>query len=73
MSPIAKLSKKTRLTIAIVIAGSFFIAEIGVGIYTKSLALIADAFHVAFDVLSFSIALAAVVVTLPFTTELVCH
>lgn len=63
-NPIAKLPKKTRLSIAIAIATSFFIAEIGIGFYTKSLALVADAFHVAFDVLSFSVALVAVMVTL---------
>ncbi|QDS70727.1 hypothetical protein FKW77_002888 [Venturia effusa] len=62
MNPISKLSKKTRLVIAIALATSFFLTEISVGIYTKSLALIADAFHVAFDLLSFAIALAAIVV-----------
>jgi zinc transporter 1 len=62
-NPIAKLSKKSRLNIAIGLAGCFFLAEVSVGFYTRSLALIADAFHVLFDLLSFSIALAAIVVT----------
>ncbi|KAE9983999.1 hypothetical protein EG328_009256, partial [Venturia inaequalis] len=59
MNPIKRLSRETRLSIAIAIAGCFFMIEISIGIYTRSLALIADAFHVAFDVLSFSIALGA--------------
>ncbi|TID26772.1 cation efflux protein [Venturia nashicola] len=59
MNPIKRLSRETRLSIAIAIAGCFFIVEISIGIYTRSLALIADAFHVAFDVLSFAIALGA--------------
>lgn len=32
------------------------------GFYTRSLALIADAFHVSFDLISFSIALVAICV-----------
>jgi solute carrier family 30 (zinc transporter), member 1 len=63
MNPITKLSKKSRLRVAIVLASCFFLAEISVGFYTRSLALIADAFHVLFDLLSFSVALAAILVT----------
>lgn len=61
---IANLSKKTRLHIAIALASCFFLTEISFGVYTRSLALIADAFHVLFDLLSFSVALAAIVVIL---------
>ncbi|KAK3669712.1 hypothetical protein LTR78_010395 [Recurvomyces mirabilis] len=41
------LSKTQKLSIIIGISFSFFIAEIAVGFYTHSLALIADAFHYA--------------------------
>jgi zinc transporter 1 len=61
-NPLLKLSKKARLSIAIAIAFCFFLAEVSVGFYTHSLALIADAFHVLFDLLSFSLALGAIVV-----------
>lgn len=70
MNPIKTLSRETRLSIAIAIAGCFFVVEISVGIYTRSLALIADAFHVAFDVLSFCIALGAAMVTFLLTLQL---
>lgn len=39
------LSKKARLSIIIAISMSFFIAEITVAFKTRSLALLADAFH----------------------------
>jgi hypothetical protein len=64
-NPLLRLSKKARLCIAIGIAFCFFVAEVSVGFYTHSLALIADAFHVLFDLLSFSLALAAIRVCLP--------
>jgi hypothetical protein len=40
-----KIAKSTRLSIAIGISFSFFIAEIAIGFKTRSIALIADAFH----------------------------
>ncbi|KAL7267672.1 hypothetical protein RUND412_009731 [Rhizina undulata] len=43
----AKLSRVQRLEIIIAISLTFFIAEISVGFYTRSLALVADAFHYA--------------------------
>jgi zinc transporter 1 len=55
---------KSRLRIAISISFCFFVVEISFGFYTRSLALIADAFHVSFDLLSFSIALGAITVCL---------
>jgi zinc transporter 1 len=61
-NPLLRLSKKARLIVAIGIAFCFFVAEVSVGFYTHSLALIADAFHVLFDLLSFSLALGAIVV-----------
>ncbi|KAK0107191.1 hypothetical protein ONS95_003896 [Cadophora gregata] len=54
------LSKSTRLMIIIGISFSFFIAEISVGFYTHSLALVADAFHYMNDLVGFIVALVAV-------------
>ncbi|GME64428.1 putative cation diffusion facilitator 1 protein [Neofusicoccum parvum] len=39
------LSRKQRLSLTIAISFSFFVAEISAGFYTRSLALVADAFH----------------------------
>lgn len=39
------LSQAQRLQLVICISLCFFIAEISVGFYTRSLALVADAFH----------------------------
>jgi zinc transporter 1 len=52
----------------IALTGSFFIAELVVGHITKSLALVADAFHMLSDVMSMAIGLAAVRVR-----QLNCH
>lgn len=41
------------------ISFSFFVAEISVGFYTRSLALVADAFHYMNDLIGFIVALAA--------------
>ncbi|KAF2427277.1 cation efflux protein [Tothia fuscella] len=62
-NPLLKLSKKSRLGIAIGISLCFFLVEVSVGFYSKSLALIADAFHVLFDLLSFSLALSALIIS----------
>jgi zinc transporter 1 len=40
-----QISRKKRLSAVIAISFCFFLAEITVGFYTKSLALVADAFH----------------------------
>ncbi|KAJ6161304.1 cation diffusion facilitator family metal ion transporter [Penicillium chermesinum] len=53
------LSPSTRLTVVIAISTCFFIGEISVGFYTRSLALIADAFHYLNDLIGFVIALLA--------------
>ncbi|PMD27263.1 cation diffusion facilitator family metal ion transporter-like protein [Hyaloscypha hepaticicola] len=53
------LSKTQRLSIAIGISFTFFAAEISVGFYTHSLALVADAFHYLNDLVGFIVAFAA--------------
>ncbi|CAI6341092.1 unnamed protein product [Periconia digitata] len=55
-----QISRKNRLRAVIAISFTFFLAEIGVGFYTGSLALVADAFHYFNDLISFIIALIAV-------------
>ncbi|KAF9873197.1 cation diffusion facilitator family transporter [Colletotrichum karsti] len=57
------ISKKQRLVATIAISGAFFIAELVVGFRTKSLALIADAFHYMNDLIGFLVALLAVVLS----------
>ncbi|KAK7439358.1 hypothetical protein VKT23_017583 [Stygiomarasmius scandens] len=49
----------TRLGIVLAISLTFFAAEIAVGFKTKSLALVADAFHYLNDVVAYAIAYAA--------------
>jgi zinc transporter 1 len=56
-------SRKTRLRFVIGISFAFFLAEISVGFYTKSLALVADAFHYLNDLIGFIVALVAVHMT----------
>ncbi|KAF2179413.1 cation efflux system protein czcD [Zopfia rhizophila CBS 207.26] len=58
-----KLSRKQRLRSIIAISFAFFIAEISTGFYTRSLALIADAFHYLNDLIGFVVALVAVQIT----------
>ncbi|KAE8371810.1 cation efflux protein [Aspergillus bertholletiae] len=57
-----KISRIQRLSAVIGISMSFFIAEIAVGFYTGSLALVADAFHYLSDIIGFAIALVAAIV-----------
>ncbi|KAF2438442.1 cation efflux protein [Karstenula rhodostoma CBS 690.94] len=54
------ISRKARLRAVIAISVTFFIAEISTGFYTKSLALVADAFHYLTDLIGFIVALVAV-------------
>ncbi|KFX99734.1 hypothetical protein V490_01681 [Pseudogymnoascus sp. VKM F-3557] len=56
----SQLSRSQRLMIIIGISFSFFAAEISVGFYTHSLALVADAFHYMNDLVGFIVALAAI-------------
>ncbi|ORX35898.1 CDF zinc transporter [Kockovaella imperatae] len=53
------VSRTTRLSIVLGVSIAFFGVEIGVGFKTKSLALIADAFHYLNDVISYALALVA--------------
>ncbi|KAI0106173.1 cation efflux protein [Nemania sp. FL0031] len=57
------LTSKQKLISVICISFSFFVAEIAVAFYTKSLALLADAFHYLNDLIGFIIALAAIIVS----------
>ncbi|KAJ5721012.1 uncharacterized protein N7483_008946 [Penicillium malachiteum] len=57
-----KISRVQRLSAVLGISLCFFIAEISVGFYTHSLALIADAFHYLNDLVGFAIALAATII-----------
>ncbi|KAF7562497.1 hypothetical protein G7046_g1617 [Stylonectria norvegica] len=58
-----KVSRKQRLIATIGISFAFFIAELVVGFYTHSLALIADSFHYLSDLIGIAVALVAVVVS----------
>ncbi|KAI1142010.1 cation efflux protein [Hypoxylon sp. FL0543] len=60
---ILKLSSKQKLYAIICISFSFFIAELVVAFYTKSLALLADAFHYMNDLIGFIVALAAIIIS----------
>lgn len=57
------LSSKNRLIITIAISFSFFVAEITVAFKTRSLALLADAFHYMNDLISLVVALTAVTIS----------
>ncbi|KAF9892335.1 hypothetical protein FE257_002112 [Aspergillus nanangensis] len=54
-----KISRSQRLIAVISISSAFFFAEISVGFYTHSLALVADAFHYLTDLVGFIVALVA--------------
>ncbi|KAL5601188.1 hypothetical protein BROUX41_005993 [Berkeleyomyces rouxiae] len=56
-------AKKWRLIITIIVSFAFFLAELSIGLKTRSLALIADAFHYFSDVISFIVALVAVLLS----------
>ncbi|KAL6807793.1 cation efflux protein [Trichoderma sp. SZMC 28013] len=58
-----RMDRKQRLIATIVISFSFFVAELIVGFYTHSLALIADAFHYLSDLIGFVVALVAVMMS----------
>ncbi|KAL1981996.1 hypothetical protein VTN96DRAFT_1962 [Rasamsonia emersonii] len=53
------MSRTRRLWIVICVSTTFFLAEISAGFYTKSLALVADAFHYLNDLIGFIVALVA--------------
>ncbi|PGH14048.1 hypothetical protein AJ79_03318 [Helicocarpus griseus UAMH5409] len=54
------LTRSRRLSIIIAISFCFFVVEISVGFYTRSLALVADAFHYLNDLIGFIVALVAI-------------
>ncbi|KAL4993481.1 cation efflux protein [Aspergillus recurvatus] len=58
-----RISRSQRLGAAIGISAAFFLAEISVGFYTHSLALVADAFHYLNDLVGFIVAFAALKVS----------
>ncbi|OTB00407.1 hypothetical protein M426DRAFT_26636 [Hypoxylon sp. CI-4A] len=58
-----KLSSKQKLLAIIGISFCFFIAELVVAFYTKSLALLADAFHYMNDLIGFLVALGAIIIS----------
>ncbi|EIN11832.1 cation efflux protein [Punctularia strigosozonata HHB-11173 SS5] len=53
------LSKENRIATVIAISSAFFLVEIVIGFRNHSLALVADAFHVASDLIGFVVALIA--------------
>ncbi|KAK4207624.1 cation efflux family protein [Rhypophila decipiens] len=58
-----KLRAKQRLTAAMLISFAFFVTELAVAFKTGSLALMADSFHYMNDLLSFSVALSAILIS----------
>ncbi|KAE8156699.1 cation efflux family-domain-containing protein [Aspergillus tamarii] len=54
-----KITRSQRLSAVIGISSVFFVAEISIGFYTHSLALVADAFHYLNDLIGFIVALVA--------------
>ncbi|KAI1339465.1 cation efflux protein [Xylariaceae sp. FL0016] len=58
-----KLTSKQKLIATIGISFCFFVAEIAVAFYTRSLALLADAFHYMNDLIGFIVALVAIVIS----------
>jgi zinc transporter 1 len=53
------LTKEQRIIAVICIALAFFITEIAIGFRNRSLALIADAFHIFSDLIGYVVALVA--------------
>lgn len=58
-----QLSSKQKLIAIICFSFSFFVAELVVAFYTKSLALLADAFHYMNDLIAYCVALAAIIIS----------
>ncbi|EWC44745.1 hypothetical protein DRE_06523 [Drechslerella stenobrocha 248] len=57
--PHVHMSKTARLATIIAISFTFFVAEVSIGFYTGSLALVADAFHYLNDLIGFAVQLVA--------------
>jgi cobalt-zinc-cadmium efflux system protein len=65
-----KLSGKRRLTLALLITGCWFLIELAGGIYSNSLALLADAAHMLTDIAALGLSLFAIQISLrPATQE----
>ncbi|KAM7209390.1 cation diffusion facilitator family transporter [Naviculisporaceae sp. PSN 640] len=62
-------SKSTRIKVMLALDIAFFVLELSVGIYVKSLALMADAFHMLNDIISLLVGLWAVSVARKATTD----
>ncbi|CRK11005.1 hypothetical protein BN1723_009212 [Verticillium longisporum] len=62
-------SKSTRISIMLAIDVVFFVTELTVGLLVKSLALLADAFHMLNDIISLCVGLWAVAVASKATTD----
>ncbi|KAI2469983.1 cation efflux protein [Annulohypoxylon bovei var. microspora] len=58
-----ELSSKQKLIAIIGISFSFFVAELVVAFYTRSLALLADAFHYMNDLIAYCVSLAAIIIS----------
>ncbi|ORZ01503.1 cation efflux family-domain-containing protein [Syncephalastrum racemosum] len=58
------LNRQVRICIMLCINGAFFLAEIVIGYYVSSLALVADSFHMLNDMLSLGVALWAIKVAM---------
>ncbi|CDH59726.1 potential vacuolar cation transporter fragment [Lichtheimia corymbifera JMRC:FSU:9682] len=52
-----RLGRQARISLMLSINATFFVAEIAVGYYASSLALVADSFHMLSDMLSLAVAL----------------
>jgi len=62
MSPLSQfkhISVQNRILAVIVIASGFLVLELVVGFITRSLALVADAFHIFSDIIGYVVALLA--------------
>lgn len=55
-----ELTRSQRLLCMLSLTGSYFVVELVVGLMTNSLALVADSFHMASDVLALLVALVAI-------------
>ena len=65
-----KPSGKRRLTLALLITGCWFLIELAGGIYSNSLALLADAAHMLTDIAALGLSLFAIQISLrPATQE----
>ncbi|KAH6856532.1 cation efflux protein [Chaetomium sp. MPI-CAGE-AT-0009] len=58
-----KLSDKQKISAAVVISFTFFVAELGVAFKTGSLALLADAFHYLNDLVGFVVTLMSILLS----------